>query len=130
VTVQVLTALCPRLVGLHAMPDTRTGTDGATRLMAAVWELVPRVAVTVALWLLAIRAAALALNVTLVAPAGTVTEAGPLSAMAVVAVSTLALLYVKFAVTEPFVCVPYSDVPVNPVWFPSVHAGVLPVPAV
>jgi hypothetical protein len=49
VTVQVLTALCPRLVGLHAMPDTRTGTAGAKRLMAAVWELVPRVAVTVAL---------------------------------------------------------------------------------
>jgi hypothetical protein len=46
VTVQVLAALGPRLVGLQATPDTSTG---ATRLMAAVWELLPRVAVTVAL---------------------------------------------------------------------------------
>ncbi len=46
VTVQVLTALCPRLVGLQATPETRTG---ASRLMAAVCELMPRVAVTVAL---------------------------------------------------------------------------------
>ena len=46
VTVHVLTALCPRLVGLHATPDTSTG---ATRLIAAVCELVPKVAVTVAL---------------------------------------------------------------------------------
>ena len=46
VTVQVLTALCPRLVGLQAKVETR---PGASRLMVAVWELVPRVAVTVAL---------------------------------------------------------------------------------
>ena len=46
VTVQVLTALCPRLVGLQATPETRTG---ATRLIVAVWELLPSVAVTVAL---------------------------------------------------------------------------------
>jgi hypothetical protein len=46
VTVQVLTALCPRLVGLQASVDTNTG---ATRLMVAVCELVPSVAVTVAL---------------------------------------------------------------------------------
>ena len=46
VTVQVLTALCPRLVGLQASVETRTG---ATRLIVAVCELVPRVAVTVAL---------------------------------------------------------------------------------
>ena len=46
VTVHVLTALCPRLVGLQATPDTSTG---ATRLIAAVFELVPSVAVTVAL---------------------------------------------------------------------------------
>ena len=45
VTVQVLTALCPRLVRLQATPDTNTGT----RLIVAVFELVPRVAVTVAL---------------------------------------------------------------------------------
>ena len=46
VTVHVLTALCPRLVGLHATPETSTG---ASRLIVAVWELLPRVAVTVAL---------------------------------------------------------------------------------
>ena len=46
VTVHVLTALCPTLAGLHATPDTSTG---ATRLIAAVCELVPKVAVTVAL---------------------------------------------------------------------------------
>ena len=46
VTVQVLTALCPRLVGLQARVDIRTG---ASRLIAAVWELLPSVAVTVAL---------------------------------------------------------------------------------
>ena len=45
VTVQVLTALCPRLVGPHATPETRTD---ANRLMVAVFELLPRVAVTVA----------------------------------------------------------------------------------
>ena len=46
VTVHVLTALCPTLVGLHAKVDTSTG---ANRLMVAVSELVPSVAVTVAL---------------------------------------------------------------------------------
>ena len=46
VTVQVLTALCPRLVGLQTTPETSTG---ASRLMVAVCELVPSVAVTVAL---------------------------------------------------------------------------------
>jgi hypothetical protein len=46
VTVQMLTELCPRLAGLQATPDTRTG---ASRLMFAVCELLPRVAVTVAL---------------------------------------------------------------------------------
>ena len=46
VTVHVLTALCPRLVGLHTTPETSTG---ASRLTAAVFELLPRVAVTVAL---------------------------------------------------------------------------------
>ena len=45
VTVQVLTALCPRVVGLHAKPDTRIG---AVRLIIVVCELLPRVAVTVA----------------------------------------------------------------------------------
>ena len=45
VTVQVLTAFCPRLVGLQARVDTSTG---ARRLIVAVFELLPRVAVTVA----------------------------------------------------------------------------------
>jgi len=46
VTVQMLTALCPRLVGLQATPETCTA---ASRLMVAGCELLPRVAVTVAL---------------------------------------------------------------------------------
>ena len=45
VTVQVLVALWPRLVGLQATPETSVG---ARRLMVAVWELAPSVAVTVA----------------------------------------------------------------------------------
>ena len=46
VTVQVLTALCPRPAGTQATPEI---SSGAVRLMAAVCELLPRVAVTVAL---------------------------------------------------------------------------------
>jgi hypothetical protein len=46
VTVHVPTALCPKLVGVHATPETSTG---ANRLIGAVCELPPRVAVTVAL---------------------------------------------------------------------------------
>jgi len=46
VRVHVLTVLCPRLVGLHATPESRTG---ASRPIAAICELLPRVAVTVAL---------------------------------------------------------------------------------
>ncbi len=46
VTVQVLTALCPKLVGLQAKVDTSTG---ASRPIIAVCELLPRVAVTVPL---------------------------------------------------------------------------------
>ena len=46
VTVQVAAALCPRLAGAQARPDTRTG---ASRPTVAVCELVPRVAVTFAL---------------------------------------------------------------------------------
>ena len=48
VTVHVLRALCPRLVGLQATVETSTGA-GASRLIVAVWELLPRVAVTTAL---------------------------------------------------------------------------------
>ena len=46
VTVQVLDELGPTLVGLQDTPET---TTGANRLIAAVCELLPRVAVTVAL---------------------------------------------------------------------------------
>jgi hypothetical protein len=46
VTVHVLEAFCPRLVGLHASEDTRTGT---TRLTVALAELPLYVAVTVEL---------------------------------------------------------------------------------
>ncbi len=45
VTVHVLVVLCPRLVGLHATPETSTAV---TRLMLAACELLPSVAVTVA----------------------------------------------------------------------------------
>jgi hypothetical protein len=82
VTVQVLEELGPRLAGLQATPETRAG---ATRLMAAVCELAPKVAVTVALWLLAMMAAAVALKFALVAPAATVTDAGTLSRLLVLA---------------------------------------------
>ena len=42
----MLTALWPRLVGVQPSVEMKTG---ATRLIAAVWELVPSEAVTVAL---------------------------------------------------------------------------------
>ena len=76
VTVQVLTVLCPKFAGLHTTPDTSTG---ARRLIVAARELDPSVAVTVALWLLGIEAAAVALNVAVVAPAVTATVAGTVS---------------------------------------------------
>jgi hypothetical protein len=86
VTVQVLTALCARLVGLQVTPETRTPVS---RLMVTVRELLPRVAVKVALWLLAIEAPAVALNVAVVAPAATVTEAGTVSEALLLASVTL-----------------------------------------
>ena len=46
VTVQLLTPPGPRVVGLQAKPETSTGDS---RLIVAVCEPVPRVAVTVAL---------------------------------------------------------------------------------
>ena len=46
VTVQVLTALGPRLAGVQPSVETKTG---ATRLIEAVWELLPSEAVTVPL---------------------------------------------------------------------------------
>jgi hypothetical protein len=75
VTVQAPVAPGPRLVGLHTRPDT----SGATRLIVAVWELLPNVAVTIAVWLLAIEAAATALNGAEALPAATITEGGTAS---------------------------------------------------
>ncbi len=46
VTVQAPAALCSRLEGLHASEEIGPGAD---RLTVAVFELLPRVAVTVAL---------------------------------------------------------------------------------
>jgi hypothetical protein len=86
VTVQVLTALCPRLVGLQVRVETCTAA--ASRLTVAVWELLPSVAVTVALWLLTIEAAAVALKVVFVAPAATVTDAGTLRSALLLATVT------------------------------------------
>ena len=73
-------------MGLQATPETSTG---ASRLIVAVCELLPRVAVTVALWLLAIVAAAVALKVAVVDPAVTVTDAGTVSEALLLASVTL-----------------------------------------
>ena len=67
----MLEALGPRLVGLHESAVTCIGT----RLMMTLCEPAPKVAVTVADWLLAM-APVVALNVAVVDPAATVTEAG------------------------------------------------------
>src|SRR5277367_2992877 len=77
VTVQVPTALCPSVAGRQARPETSTA--GAVSEMVADCELAPSVAVTVALWLDGMEAAAVALKVAVVAPAATVTEAGTVS---------------------------------------------------
>src|ERR1700689_3554798 len=58
VTVHVPTAPGPRLAGVQATPEIETGAE---RLKVAVWELVPKVAVTTALRLLAMPGAAVAL---------------------------------------------------------------------
>ena len=76
VTVQVLDVPGPTLGGLHARPETRTG---AIRLIAAVCELGPSVAVTVAPWLLAIEAPAVALKFAVLVPGAIVTDAGTIS---------------------------------------------------
>ena len=86
VTVQVLEAFCPKLVGLHASEDTVTG---ATRLTVALAELLLYVAVTVALPLLAM-VFVVALNVPVVAPAATVIEAGTVSTVLVLVSVTAA----------------------------------------
>jgi hypothetical protein len=74
-------------VGLQTTPEIWSPVN---RLMVAVWELAPRVAVTVALRLLAIEAAAVALNVAVVAPEATVTNAGTVSEALLLASVTLA----------------------------------------
>jgi hypothetical protein len=86
VTVHVPTAFGPRLAGVQATPEIEVG---AARLRVAVCELVPRVAVTIALWLLAIPAAAVALNVAVEAPAATVTDPGTVSEVVLLASITL-----------------------------------------
>jgi hypothetical protein len=86
VTVQVLEAFGPRLVGLHASEETKTG---ATRLTVALEELLLYAAVTVALELL-LMAAVVALKVAEVAAAATVTDVGTVRVELVFARVTLA----------------------------------------
>ena len=76
VTVQLDVALLPKLVGVQTKELT---VVGAIRDRVAVLEAPLYVAVTVADWLLVIEAA-VAVNVVLVAPAATVTDAGTLNA--------------------------------------------------
>lgn len=78
VTVQVLEALGPRLVGLQARVVTKTGV----KVMVTFFELLPRVAVTVADWLFAIAPVVTA-KVAEVDAAGTVTDAGTVSVVLV-----------------------------------------------
>lgn len=85
-TVQFAVADGGRLDGLHATELTVTV---ATRLMVALCELLPRVAVTVADWLLG-RVAVVALNVAELDPAATVTDAGTVNVgLVFVSVTTL-----------------------------------------
>ena len=65
-----------RLAGLHERPDTNTG---AMRLIVVVGELVLSVAVTVADSLVGIKVDAVALNMAVTEPDGTVTEVGTVS---------------------------------------------------
>jgi hypothetical protein len=86
VTVQLLAAFGPSMVGLQTTLDTSPGT---TRLIVAVRELLPSVAVTVALWLLEIVAAAVAVKAAVVAVALTATEAGTFSSLVLLPSVTL-----------------------------------------
>jgi len=72
VTAQVVAVPEFTLVGLQARAVTNMG---ATRVKVAVWEALPKVAVTLALWLVS-SIPAVAVKVAVVAPALTVTEAG------------------------------------------------------
>jgi hypothetical protein len=86
VTVQVLEAFCPRLVGLQASEETRTG---ATRLTVVLAELLLYVAVMVALELLPM-VVVVAVKVAEVAAAETVTAAGTVRVELVLVRVTLA----------------------------------------
>jgi hypothetical protein len=103
VTVQVLEAFAPRLVGLQESDDTSTG---ATRLIVVFAELL-YVAVTVALWSLGM-APVVALNVAVVAAAATVTDAGTVSVGLVLVRVTIAppagaaLVRVTVQALDPF----------------------------
>ena len=85
-TVQVLEAFCPRLVGLQASEDTVTG---GTRVIVALADVLLYVAVTVAVWPLLI-VVVVALNVAVVAPVATVTDVGVVSAALVYETVTVA----------------------------------------
>ena len=86
VAVQVALALDPRLVGAHVNPVSNTG---ATSEIAAVCALPFNVAVSVAVWLAAI-VPAVAVNVAVVLPDATVTEAGTVNAAALLDSVTVA----------------------------------------
>jgi hypothetical protein len=88
VTVQFEVPGAVTLAGAHDNPVTVTVTAGATTLRENVCEEPPKVAVRVAVWEL-VTAATVAVKVTLVAPAGTVTLAG-WNAMMMVSESALA----------------------------------------
>jgi hypothetical protein len=72
-TIQLLVPPGPRLVGLHERLETKTAF---TRLIVAVCELAPSVAVMIAVSLFGIEPDAVALKVTVAEPDATVTEAG------------------------------------------------------
>jgi len=75
--VQVVDAPEFTLVGLQDRPETRV--EEATRLTVVVWEAPLRVAVMVAVWLV-VMVPRLAVKVVEVVVAGTVTDAGTVSA--------------------------------------------------
>jgi hypothetical protein len=76
VTVQALVAPGATVEGVQASLEM---TIADTRLIVAEPALAPSVAVTVALWLAGMPAAAVALNVALAAPAVMATDAGTVS---------------------------------------------------
>jgi len=82
--VQLLEALGSRLVGLHA---TAVIVTGAIKLMVAFFELLPKVAMTVADCDV-VKVPAVALNAAEVAPAATVTDAGTVNAVLLLASAT------------------------------------------